>query len=214
MNIKITGITLLSTEEAENIPIKLRSIGDFWWLRSPGYFESNVATVRGDGRISLKGYYVDCKHYGVRPALIFDPASSDLQIGDKFDMAEHKWTVIAKDKILCDDIIGQRAFREDWEIKDANNYETSDIKIYLENWAKENYIIDKPNIKIYEKMSPERMKELLNFFIDNISVGETCHETIKKLLFIGFKGSELVNEFQFSEYDVQEALGEMDEYEY
>lgn len=62
-------------------------------------------------------------------------------------------------------------------------------------------------------MTSERMKELLNRVIDNISAGEKCHETIKKLLFLGFTDKELITEFQFSESDVRDALAEMDEYE-
>lgn len=157
-DIEITGITLLSTEEAENIPRELRSMHDFWWLRSPGCFEGNAAIVKYDGLISLDGYYVDRNRYGVRPALIFDPESSDLKLKDEFRMAGYNWTVITENMALCNGIIAYKPFREDWQAKDANNYEKSDIKTYLENWAKENDIIVTPKKKIATKRLPDTFK--------------------------------------------------------
>lgn len=54
-------------------------------------------------------------------------------------------------------------------------------------------------------MTLERAKELLNQIIDSISIGNTCSETIKQLLFLGFTGEELYNDFGFSLHDVADA---------
>ncbi len=137
MDIKITGITLLTAEEAKDLPQKIRNINRNWWLCSPGshdYFATCVSG--GSGRVYAHGDYVN-NLLGVRPALILDPESSDLKIGDKFKLAEQNWTVISEKYALCDDVIGNSVFRKNYNVPNANNYECSDIKKYIENWAKE-----------------------------------------------------------------------------
>ena len=57
------------------------------------------------------------------------------------ELAGHTWTVIADDLVLCDDIVGYACFRKDHNAKDANDYEASDVKKWLENWAVENGIV-------------------------------------------------------------------------
>lgn len=145
MNLKITGITLLSTEETENIPENLKSVGIPWWLRSPGVSNYYASIVGNDGCIYSYGNSVCFSGFGIRPALIFNPESSNLKIGDKFKLAEYDWTIITENIALCNGIIDNGPFREDWQAEDANNYEKSDIKKFLENWAEENHIIDKPD---------------------------------------------------------------------
>lgn len=38
---------------------------------------------------------------------------------------------------LCDNIIGKCVFREDWKAKEANEYEASDVKKYVDKWFNE-----------------------------------------------------------------------------
>lgn len=84
--------------------------------------------------------------FGVRPALqIPDLESFNLRIGDRFILVGEQWVVISKDKALCDRIIGKMPFREDWKAPDANDYEKSDVKIWLEKWAVERGIIREVN---------------------------------------------------------------------
>lgn len=52
-------------------------------------------------------------------------------------LAGYTWTVISDKYILCDRIVEKTPFRQDWEAPDANVYEKSDIKRWLENWAQE-----------------------------------------------------------------------------
>ena len=52
----------------------------------------------------------------------------------KFDFAGHVWTVVPGKLALCDDFIGYGCFRKDWRAIDANEYEASDVKKYIENW--------------------------------------------------------------------------------
>lgn len=138
IDVKVTGITLLSKEEYEaNKDIIPQS--KWWWLRSPGYARRDAANVDYDG--SLNFYYVINVSGCVRPALyIWDPQSSNLKRGDKFDLAGYTWTVLSDDLALCDDIVGSTCFREDWLADDANDYDKSDIKQWLHDWAEKNGI--------------------------------------------------------------------------
>ena len=51
-------------------------------------------------------------------------------------------------------------------------------------------------------MELERAKELVNILIEDMLVGEKISNVIEKLLEHGFTAEELVNEFSFSEEDV------------
>ena len=51
-------------------------------------------------------------------------------------------------------------------------------------------------------MELERAKELVNILIEYMLVGEKISNVIEKLLELGFTAEELVNEFSFSEEDV------------
>ena len=61
-------------------------------------------------------------------------------------------------------------------------------------------------------MNLERAKELLNAFINNLSVAESNHTVLKHLLYLGFTRDELIHEFNYSEDDVKDAEEEMDDY--
>ena len=143
-DIKIKELTLLSEKEyldaKENVP---PTKGWWWWLRSPGDIRNYAAYVDVDG--SLYGSRVDYDSGCVRPALrISNLESSNLQIGDKFDLVGCVWTVISEGIALCDNSVGKTCFREDWEAGDANNYDASDIKKWLANWAEEHGIEVEP----------------------------------------------------------------------
>ena len=138
IELDVLGITLLSVEEAEQVPEGTRAIRGRWWLRSPGYDDYNAACVDGYGDVCDLGYIVNYYEPGVRPALIVNLDSSNLSIMDKIETAGHRWTVITDSLILCDDIVGFTAFRADWQANDANVYEASDVKKWLEKWWEEN----------------------------------------------------------------------------
>ena len=131
-DIDVTGITLLSVGEyvqfRENI-----SNHSWWWLRSSIYKSSErAACVDICGNIDSDGCCVEYETLFARPALIIK--SSHLEIGSKIMVANRLWTVISDRYALCDKGIGWHCFREDWKAKDANDYEASDIKKYIENW--------------------------------------------------------------------------------
>ena len=64
-------IYLLSIAEAnalDDINSSIRANGDWWWLRSPGYYSHGAAVVDADGVVFADGIDVDVG-LGVRPAL-------------------------------------------------------------------------------------------------------------------------------------------------
>ena len=142
IELEITEIALLSKEEYEKAKENIPMLPCWWWLRSPGGRSINAAYVDIDGWVYDHGYYVDIDDYAVRPALkTRNLESTNLQIGDKVQLAGYTWTVISDGIILCDEAVGNTCFRKDWKAPDANVYEASDIKKWLENWAKEKGIV-------------------------------------------------------------------------
>ena len=61
----------------------------------------------------------------------------------------------------------------------------------------------------YHPMTLERTKELLNAFINHLSVAENNSTVIQELLSIGFTKDELINEFNFCEDDVKDIIENM-----
>ncbi len=141
LEIQTKGITILSSEEYEELESRIPPLNDNWWLRSPGYFDIHVATVMDDGHVNVIGCYVGSAYPNVRPALILE--SSNLQIGDNFKFGNHTFTVFSEKYALCDDSIGKHCFRKDWKAKDANDYEKSDVKRYIEDWYEKSLEIQK-----------------------------------------------------------------------
>ena len=129
----ITGATLLSVEEAKQLNGDMLKASDNWWLRSPGDIARIAAFVYGvDGHVNVYGLYVTYA-FGVRPALeITNLESSIYQIGDTLSFGDHSFTIISEKYALCDEIIEKRPFCNDY--KKGNDYETSDIKVFVDNW--------------------------------------------------------------------------------
>lgn len=129
----IVSATLLTVQEAKQLPQEiLTAAHDSWWLRSPGDEDRYAACVFGeDAHIYDDGEYVDMR-LGVRPVIIFK--SSELGVGDKFKAFDYEWTVISSNMALCNNVIGRSPFCKAWKASDANDYEKSDIKEYVDNW--------------------------------------------------------------------------------
>lgn len=140
INVEIGEATLLSIEEYKEAVKNIKYVDNDWWLRSPGKFDKFAPFVSSKHGNVVSGYNDHItSQFGVRPALRIDNLQSlNLKAGDKIILAGHNWTIISDRLALCDEIIGKSAFREDWKEDNANNYERSDIKKWLEHWAKEN----------------------------------------------------------------------------
>lgn len=142
-SLKVIGITLLSVEEYMAAKAHIMPINGWWWLRSPGDISRRAASVFAYGGVSTYGGRVDDPGSVVRPALLIQNLNFfKLKPGDRIlNYAKHGWTVISDTMALCDDGIGKHCFHEDWEAQDANDYEKSDVKRFLESWAAKNGII-------------------------------------------------------------------------
>ena len=145
VEIPIEEITLLSVEEAEHLSDDVLACEDDWWLRSPGETSHFVAFVEGPFHdyVNTNGTCVDID-YGVRPALRVHPLHENpygVRTGDTVILFGHKWTVISDTLILCNDLVGETVFRKNNEAEDANQYEVSDIKRWLELWYAKNLML-------------------------------------------------------------------------
>ena len=126
--LRITGATLLSTEEAEKLCKKNREYAYMWWLRSPGTRNCDTAFVRRDTSVASGGRYIKDSLPCVRPALIIE--ESPLKIGDFFTIRIWKFKKITKNLAwLYEQDIGQHRFDEK-----TNIYEQSEIKQFVDDW--------------------------------------------------------------------------------
>ena len=135
--IEVTDISILSVEEYRVAEDNIPPLNEYWWLRSPGNYGSVAACVCPDGNVGVFGSRIIDDSVGVRPTLRIHPKSVNLQIGDKVRFYGRIWTYIAKGILLCDEIICRMPFRGDGQADDANDYEKSDIKAYLDTWFRD-----------------------------------------------------------------------------
>lgn len=133
--LEITGATLLSIEEYRKHRISISSLNNLWWLRSQGYFGGCAAPVFIGGPLCDDDEYICKDSIAVHPALkIKNLISSNLWIGDKFNVNGYTFTVISKDYAICDSPIKKHKFD-----KTENNYEESEIKKYIDEWFEDNF---------------------------------------------------------------------------
>ena len=134
--LEITGAKLLSTEEAEKYLTEEERKYDKWWLRSPGSYFRIVDSCNDGGDISNLGCFVDSSNVCVRPALqITNLESSNLKIGDTFEFSGFNFKVISENLAwMYRQDIGCYAFN--FGFKNGNDYETSDIKKFVDKWFK------------------------------------------------------------------------------
>ena len=170
--LEITGSTLLSVEEAEALPQHLRPYKDWWWLRSPGYTQSTAALVRNFGGVFVFGLSVNHDNDAARPALkIRNLESSDFKVGDKFEFGGAEFEIVSDNLAFCTGDIGRCAFRKDREAEDANIYEASDIKKFVDEWyknaLKKEYDADNSaDREAYERYKKSCLKEDLESWFD------------------------------------------------
>ena len=139
--IEIEKVTLLSAEEYVLNETIIPRIHNWWWLRSPGNFQDTAAYIDYDGSINHNG--VSDNSGCARPALkIKNPEAANLLPGDKIEAAGYIWTMLNDELALCDYYVGRLSFRDDLQAEDANMYEASDVKKWLEKWAVENGLVE------------------------------------------------------------------------
>ena len=143
----IEDVTLLSVEEYKEHQDVIHSVRTPWWLRSPGYDTYRAVTVLRNGSVHYYGDSVYRSDFAVRPALKLG-TTRGLNVGTVFELAGQKWTLIDDNLAICNGSVGQTYFRDDVEALDANDYEKSDIKKWLANWAEEKGIKKETYMKV------------------------------------------------------------------
>lgn len=201
---KIKEATLLSVEEYEKYQSLIPFLGNWWWLRSPGLIQYCATHVNDGGGVSEAGHYVTYGSCAVRPALYIEVSNPEnFRAGDKIDLQDKKWTVLdvfdVSLYILCDDHIGYHRFDSK-----SNNWETSELK----GWLEEQFSIKKNisfyALEVYEKEggfirqidvleSPQKCFEMAEGMPNECLDSEDFHitEIVYELLSDGSIGEEL-----------------------
>ena len=122
-------ITLLTKEEYEAHWEQIPLVTDWWWLRSPGGNSSYAAYVDIDDSVYERGDDVHDDLYAIRPAL--KSAIINLPIGEKFIALGNRWIMIDDGFAISEDVITHRRYDNK-----SNDWETSKLKEWLEDWAK------------------------------------------------------------------------------
>ena len=134
LNNQIEDITLLSVEEAKEMPQKILSYSDWWWLRSPGYDSDYVACVNHLGLVSIYGQSLDYTSDMVRPTLITNLDSSNFkQYKSQIKFGDKVWLYVGDNMwLLNDEPLTRMRFNDD--PTKGNKYEGSDIYNYIHDW--------------------------------------------------------------------------------
>lgn len=138
---KYEALDLLTAEEAEKLPNNILNyggrIGSSWWLKTPGkstrnasYVEPNVGVCPCDIEEKLQ----------VRPVLITSDVGSDYKLYSEYYLLGDAWVYIGDNRFLYNG--GPSELKCCKFDTNSNNYETSELKAYVDKWWKwyqENY---------------------------------------------------------------------------
>ncbi len=149
---KIKCATLLSVKDAMCLlsTAKRRYKREWWWLRSSDDNQGRGAFVFEDGSILYYGRCFNLAPHCVRPALIINIESSNYKLGDTFIFGDKTFKIISDELAFCLEDIGYCCFRADWKAPDANDYEASDVKKFVDIWFKE--AMQDENLQIVSEM--------------------------------------------------------------
>ena len=143
--VDIIGASLLTLDQFEKARKELPHCKREWWIYAHNKNQEDVPIVVSRSDILSKDYNVT-ELLGVRPILHISH-SGDLKLRDKFEFAGHMWKVILDDTdiiAISKDVIGVNQFNnENYMNEDGinpNDYEHSEIKEYIDSWAKDNGI--------------------------------------------------------------------------
>ena len=134
ISIKVNEITLPSKDEIEKWSEFIPSESKWYWLRTSGK-EPGVADIAGkNNKINGYGDEVDNKN-GVRPLVMFDTDGFEPMPGAKLIKNEVTYTVISSGVMIADKIVGSTHFCASKDSEESNDYVKSDVKVWLEDWA-------------------------------------------------------------------------------
>lgn len=123
-------ITVLTNEEYEkyNDLNRIPLVGNWWWLRSPGYNQRSATGVNSVGDVSHCGAGVYNDDGAVRPALKSEILN--LSVGTMFTALGNTWIMIDDHFAISVDVVSHQKYDDD-----TNTWETSYLKSWLEKWA-------------------------------------------------------------------------------
>ena len=123
-------ITLLTKDEYEQYKDRIPPVNYWWWLRSPGSCSDDAAYVNGFGSVGNGGGDVNYDDGAVRP--VIKSMSLNFPIGECFIALGNRWVMIDNCMAISQDVITHRQYDPK-----ENVWETSELKQWLEEWAKE-----------------------------------------------------------------------------
>jgi len=162
----VKNVTLLSIKGVILFPRQVRTYGGWWWLRSPGVSQTQASGVNAFGTIDPFGDDVDDDSVCVRPALIIDPIPSYLKSGDIIKIFGKEWVFYNGGALLMDGTLIKMSFNK--TPQKGNDYETSDIKKYLDHWfdqSKKLWTAWERGIITYDE-TMETQKSIDNYKVD------------------------------------------------
>lgn len=130
----ITGISLLSSEEYAGCSELIPDMDGWWWLRDHNSKLTAFINIIDWNKPDAHGSAQTMGGGLVRPVLLTSPESDSLTCGERRKAFGYTWTVISDHMLLCDTEIDQRAYNDPENKKDVPEYETSDIKAFLDEW--------------------------------------------------------------------------------
>jgi hypothetical protein len=129
-NEDVESIYLLSTTEAEKLPIWVRANGTFWWLCSPGDNSEWAAAVYGTGIVDGEGFFIGDHRFGIRPALKAKSLDAmNFKVGEVVEVFHRMAQYIGNNSVLLCENIGDGIFD-----RESNNYKKSEIRKVVELW--------------------------------------------------------------------------------
>ncbi len=134
-DITIKSAGLLSKIQAEACLLKEdRAYNTNWSLSTPGCCSHYISFVDRYGDVCIDGYYTIDK-YAIRPSLNIDIRSTSFKIGDVFLFGGEEFKILAPNVAWMHKAdIGKFAFSNDWQARDTNIYEASDVKKIIDEW--------------------------------------------------------------------------------
>ncbi len=146
-DLQISDVTLLSLGEAKSVERLLRACkSGRWWLRTARDVDDSYVSYVATGVIFERGHDVTTE-LEVRPVLKLEPGclpSLGFHKGDKFSVSDLEYLVVSDDMAVLNGSVKNMAFN--YDIHNGNDYETSDVKHFLDDWSLQQGFIKSSNL--------------------------------------------------------------------
>lgn len=160
IDFKVKEVTLLMPEDYMAHEDIIPAVNQYWWLRdfidlhkdvtNPGPNDKVIvkkgtmlANDRSVSIVNSNGFVQSSPAHAINNAIrpVVEYAKAKLNPGDKVEFAGMTWTVLNEKLALADKCIGEMPFCANFKKENPRDYETSDVKKRIDEWAKENKLI-------------------------------------------------------------------------